>query len=150
MHEMDRVKKQWAITQAQQDRNYIDMLRIRADLAEAVRDAYGAGITRKQIADELDISLSRVTQLRWGNANPGRGSRKLPVAPEWSPEVQARVTRYLVATLPPDALQGAVRGEKGPPIKTIKLCKYCGDPALYRLEYGDEQTILVCGTHKPK
>lgn len=135
--EDERLLKKWALLKGLDEKHEISRLRLRADVAECIRDCYGAGMTRATVARLLDVTPPRVTRLLQGNYRATEATiRRTPMNYKlaW---VETEMREVIVDKEPVQGLP-----EPDP------VCKYCGKKATYQVEW-EGNTIFVCSQHKP-
>jgi hypothetical protein len=142
MHELERAKAKYDTLKYITEKYHIDSLRQRADVAEAIRDCYKAGITRKEVADALGLDPSRITRLVLGNYVPSEGHV------ERSESNYHRVPAPSTGP-PPSEAQEATQGSEVKTLSSPVPCYYCGDGATYQIQWENGKMIYVCGKHKP-
>lgn len=137
--ESERLLKKWVILKGLDQKHEIDRLRMRADVAECIRDCYKSGMTRAQVAVLLEVTGPRVTRLVQGNYRADAGTVKRTPSNyklQWV-EVEPEVV-YIDRPQVPE----------GSTTQTDPNCLYCGKPAAYRVEW-EGKTIFTCQEHKP-
>ena len=157
------VQRKWNRLKKSQETAAVDHLRLRADLVDAIHDCYANGITRRQIAQAIGVTESRVTALVQGNYRPGPGSRTLASAPTWTQDALGRWLRHQTPLSLLEALRNAPSGsltdlidvaakeeaEQLAPEQEIHGCRYCGDKAEYKVDMGNERFFFTCRRHAP-
>lgn len=137
--ELDRLQKKWVLLKGLDQKHEIDRLRLRADVAECIRDCYKAGITRSTVSKELEVSGPRVTRLVQGNYRADEATiHRTPSNYRLKyVEVEPEIV-YIERPKTPD----------GSTVQTDPVCLYCSGEAAYRVEWENKE-IFVCQQHKP-
>jgi hypothetical protein len=138
MDALERCKMKYEVYNTENEKHAILNLRQRADVAEAIRDCYKAGHTRQQVAKTLGIDPTRVTRLVQGNYNAAQRDSEAHVS-----RTESNYRRQEPEP-PPESPEPTQRVQMGP-----AYCRYCGEQAIYAVEWEDGKTVYVCKKHKP-
>ena len=128
----------------------INMLRLRADMADAIEQAHQNGLSNYRIAQLLETDRTAIARMSRGVWLPP-GQKAPTVEAVLAAQGLAAVPR---SSVPAEAHSGA-EGVPDPdawkkvPRPTL-VCRYCSDKASYAINMADGKSILVCANHKPK
>lgn len=128
----------------------VDMLRARADMADAIEAAHKEGYTNYRIAKLLDTDRTAIARMSRGIwLPPGQTAPTVDALAARTGSVV--VPRPEVPATAPEGVQDRSAAEEWKKVPRPKLqCRYCSDQAAYSINMLDGKSILVCEKHKPK
>jgi predicted XRE-type DNA-binding protein len=138
--EADRLKKKWDLLKALDEKHEIGRLRLRADVAEAIRDCLNSGMLKKEVAVVLQVDPTRVTRLIQGNYRADQATLVRRNTENYRLKWVEVEPQIIFIDRPADE-DVAKQSE-------VAVCLYCGDPAKFIIEWEDKK-ITVCRAHKP-
>lgn len=148
---LEKLVTKWDTLKTLDERHNVERLRLRADIAEGIRDTRTTGLNNETIGARLGINHQRVSRLVLGNYNFGPSS----VHRKGKPESRIPLLTYnndeqrlVLAWIAQQDATGSIphhmkKAKRGP------ACRYCGAEAAFKVEIPNRSDFFVCEFHKP-